>query len=298
MILLDIHNLIVEQQLKEQFAVWQEKNRLPTFNITLYDFDGVKWNLKNHGTNKNIIIISIHLPLDIIKWIKEYNGIEFLKKEYGDRICYGENDYHLEVTCDFSAEQQQDIDKLSLNVAMLRRHCFAAIFEHFFNHAKIEKPPKRIEEVMINYRSDESIFFRSSFERITVIFSIVFHEQEDMLLSRSFIHGLYEARQRQRQAPQVIFNDKQIPKEVENYYNKENLDDGRVFVTFVLEKRHFQERTKDNTVNLLHVLRNYLHYHIKSFKTCIHQHMQRKTDEFLKVLNRAKPSSYKQIKSV
>ncbi|KAI3378408.1 hypothetical protein SNEBB_010644 [Seison nebaliae] len=100
---------------------------------------------------------------------------------------------------------------------------------------------------------------------------------------------LYEARERQRQAPQVIFNDKQIPKEVENYYNKKNLDDGRIFVTFVLEKRHFQERTKNNTVNLLHVLRNYLHYHIKSFKTCIHQHMQRKTNEFLKVLNRAKP---------
>ncbi len=37
------------------------------------------------------------------------------------------------------------------------------------------------------------------------------------------------------------------------------------------------------------MLRNYLHYHLKCSKAYMHQRMREKTNEFLKVLNRAKP---------
>ncbi len=50
---------------------------------------------------------------------------------------------------------------------------------------------------------------------------------------------------------------------------------------------------RDNTIDMIHLFRNYLHYHIKCSKAYIHTRMRSKTAEFLKVLNRAKPDSNK-----
>lgn len=57
----------------------------------------------------------------------------------------------------------------------------------------------------------------------------------------------------------------------------------------VLTPRHISRATRDNTINLISMLRNYLHYHLKCSKAYMHQRMRAKTNDFLKVLNRAKP---------
>ena len=38
----------------------------------------------------------------------------------------------------------------------------------------------------------------------------------------------------------------------------------------VLYPRHISEQAQDNTINLIHTLRNYLHYHIKCSKVCLY----------------------------
>jgi actin related protein 2/3 complex subunit 2 len=53
--------------------------------------------------------------------------------------------------------------------------------------------------------------------------------------------------------------------------------------------RHINKLNRDNTINLISMLRNYLHYHLKCSKAYMHQRMRSKTSDFLKVLNRAKP---------
>lgn len=53
--------------------------------------------------------------------------------------------------------------------------------------------------------------------------------------------------------------------------------------------RHIKKENRDNTINLISMLRNYLHYHLKCSKAYMHQRMRAKTTDFLKVLNRAKP---------
>jgi actin related protein 2/3 complex subunit 2 len=53
--------------------------------------------------------------------------------------------------------------------------------------------------------------------------------------------------------------------------------------------RHFTKQNRDNTINMISMLRNYLHYHLKCSKAYMHQRMRAKTNDFLKVLNRAKP---------
>ena len=61
------------------------------------------------------------------------------------------------------------------------------------------------------------------------------------------------------------------------------------FFSTVLFPRHTNPQTRDNTINLIHMFRDYLHYHIKCSKAYIHSRMRAKTSDFLKVLNRARP---------
>lgn len=62
----------------------------------------------------------------------------------------------------------------------------------------------------------------------------------------------------------------------------------------VLTPRHIKKENRDNTINLISMLRNYLHYHLKCSKAYMHQRMRAKTNDFLKVLNRAKPEPKKE----
>ncbi len=57
----------------------------------------------------------------------------------------------------------------------------------------------------------------------------------------------------------------------------------------VLTPKHINKQNRDTTINLISMLRNYLHYHLKCSKAYMHQRMREKTNDFLKVLNRAKP---------
>ena len=83
------------------------------------------------------------------------------------------------------------------------------------------------------------------------------------------------------------------------------------FFFAVLFPRHTSKDTRDNTINLIHMFRDYLHYHIKVHlknltnhqkhvkvlslfqcsKAYIHSRMRAKTSDFLKVLNRARPEA-------
>ena len=48
------------------------------------------------------------------------------------------------------------------------------------------------------------------------------------------------------------------------------------YVTFVLFPRHTGPKVRDNTIDLIHTFRNYLHYHIKCSKAYMHQRMESK----------------------
>lgn len=82
---------------------------------------------------------------------------------------------------------------------------------------------------------------------------------------------------------------KEPPKELDGLKLgvKENLG----FVTFVLFPRHFAENRRFETISLIQTFRDYLHYHIKCSKAYMHSRMRAKVQDFLKVLNRAKPEA-------
>ena len=46
--------------------------------------------------------------------------------------------------------------------------------------------------------------------------------------------------------------------------------EGVGYITFVLFPRHTAAQTRDNTIDLIHLFRDYLHYHLKCSKAYIH----------------------------
>ena len=84
--------------------------------------------------------------------------------------------------------------------------------------------------------------------------------------------------------PQTLFS-QEPPLELQKYNAKTGPN--MYYLTFVLHPQHIQKA--DNTIDLIHSFRTYLHYHIKCSKAYLHQRMRAKTNEFLQVLNRAKP---------
>ncbi|KAK2152165.1 hypothetical protein LSH36_338g05011 [Paralvinella palmiformis] len=129
-------------------------------------------------------------------------------------------------------------------------------------------------------------------DRVTVIFSTQFKEEDDVVIGKEFV----ECRRHQQQAPQVLFSYKEPPLELQR--TDARTGDRIGYVTFVLFPRHIAPESMDNTINLIHTLRNYLHYHIKCSKAFIHSHMRAKTADLLKILNRARPEQVKDKKTI
>ena len=46
--------------------------------------------------------------------------------------------------------------------------------------------------------------------------------------------------------------------------------EGVGYITFVLFPRHTSKDTRNNTIDLIHLFRDYLHYHLKCSKAYIH----------------------------
>lgn len=109
----------------------------------------------------------------------------------------------------------------------------------------------------------------------------------------------------------MLYSVGEPPLELKNYSDA-RIGDNVGYITFVLFARHTNKKARDNTINLIHTFRDYLHYHIKcskvsgggallrsrryhfSLQAYMHSRMRAKTSDFLKVLNRARP----EVKSV
>jgi len=137
-------------------------------------------------------------------------------------------------------------------------------------------------------------------DRVTVVFSISFKDQDDIVLGNVF---LKEFKKNVGGAPAVDFTqgkdesgNPMVPGELKG---KTLPRDPTVsYVTFVLFDRHISEQKIKNTVDNLQMFRNFLHYHIKCAKSHLHTCMRNRVELLLKVLNRAKQDLPKEKKTI
>ncbi|XP_067649765.1 actin-related protein 2/3 complex subunit 2-like [Haliotis asinina] len=284
MILLEISNRIVEETLTTKFRNVLEGGKPDGVDITVADFDGVLYHISNPDGDKSKIMVSISLKF--YKDLQEHGADALIKRVYGSYLTSAEAGYNVSIVFDLDnipSDHEEQVKK----AALLKRNCFASVFEKYFDFQEQGEESKK--RAVIQYREDETMYVEAKKDRTTVIFSTIFKDDDDIVIGKVFMQEFKEGRRKYQQAPQVLFSHKEPPQELDN--TEARTGDNIGYITFVLFPRHTNKNARDNTINLIHTLRDYLHYHIKCSKAYIHQRMRAKTTDFLKVLNRARPEN-------
>ncbi len=119
--------------------------------------------------------------------------IQVLRREYGDLLVAPLEGYNVTLALDFNSQLPKgDSNEVWLplvrKIAMLKRNCFAAVFEKYFEYqAKQELATGNHKRAVIHYRDDETMYVDASADRVIVIFSTVFKDPDDNILGRVFM---------------------------------------------------------------------------------------------------------------
>jgi len=279
MILLEYNNRIIFETLERHIAAGDKKEIL---DVVLADFDGVKMRIATPNPDqKNIVTVSIQWSC--IQFLLKNGGTEDLKAIYGALLQpTPENGY--DVTLKFDVDNiPGDKAKFPELISLLKRHLLAAPFRKVFT--AVEKGQTH-PILVIDYRDGEAIYIKGDQDRVTVLYSINFKDQDDQVLAKTF---LQEFGKSLSGAPSVSYSQKEAPGELAGVPGVKE-GEGRGFVTFVLFKNHFSGARAVGSVNNLITFRDYLHYHIKCSKAHLHSRMRERVDILLQILNRAKPA--------
>ena len=63
-------------------------------------------------------------------------------------------------------------------------------------------------QAVIHYRDDETMYVEAKSDRVTVIFSTIFKDASDIILSEVFMREFREGRKAKATAPTVLFSNK------------------------------------------------------------------------------------------
>lgn len=283
MILLEQNNRIISELLELKFSNAKEGGKPDNVDAKFADFDGVVYHASNPDGDKTKIRLSI--TLKFFKELQEHGADALLRREYGAYLCAPEPGYNVSLLFDLTnlpADHTELIEKASA----LKRNCFASVFEKYFEFQEAGQEGQK--RAVINYREDETMYIEAKADRVTVIFSTIFKDPDDVIIGKVFLQEFREGRKASQTAPAVLYSLGEPPMELRDLPGA-RVGENVGYITFVLFPRHTNKKARDNTIDLIHTFRDYLHYHIKCSKVYMHSRMRSKTNDFLKVLNRARP---------
>eukprot|EP01114_Cavostelium_apophysatum_P011046 TRINITY_DN25219_c0_g1_i1.p1 TRINITY_DN25219_c0_g1~~TRINITY_DN25219_c0_g1_i1.p1 ORF type:complete len:314 (+),score=85.43 TRINITY_DN25219_c0_g1_i1:88-1029(+) len=282
MILLEYHNKIIEDTLIERLGVTDGK--WETLEAVIADFDGVTFHIFTDANNKGLLNISMNMKG--YRDMKSLGVDDIMKKFYPSNLTSTENGYDVTLQVDCS-KKPADIPKFAREIALVKRNALAAPFYKTFADIEAKKPAAPLIE--IKYRDDETIYLKQENDRLIVIFTVQFKDQDDVVFAKVFLQEYQDARKNPQMssAPSVMFSQKEPPLELKGVKNL-RVTEGQSFVSFVLHASHITGAKKEKTIDNIQTFRNYLHYHIKCSKAYMHTRMRNRVKTFLQVLNRAK----------
>jgi len=283
MILLEYHNKIIEDLLKDRYKEAKANpDKFEAIDMTIADFDAVVFHITTDAEAKNIIRISISVKC----WNElESSGVQdVLKRIYGAALVNTESGYNATLELDLN-KPPADLDKFIHDVALLKRNSFAAPFYKVFADVEAKKGGGLLIE--LNYRDDEALYIKPESDRAIVVFSIGFKDPDDIIFAKVFLQEYADARKTMSNAPSVTYSQKEPPLELKGVKNLKT-GDAQGYVSFVLFAPHVSGNKKEKTIDNIQTFRNYLHYHIKCSKAFIHTRMRNRVRTFLQVLNRAR----------
>nr|CAH8866550.1 unnamed protein product [Trichobilharzia regenti] len=156
MIFLEILNRAVEESLLYRFENAKNGLKFEKFDQTLADFDGALYRIHSVPNDRAKIIVS--LTLNFFKELQEHGTNEVLKREYAQYLLSQPED-GCSVSLLYDLENlPEDYSLLAQKAALLKRNCFAAVFEKFFEFQALgEEAIGGCKTAVIHYRPDETL---------------------------------------------------------------------------------------------------------------------------------------------
>nr|CAG4640934.1 EOG090X07NU [Eulimnadia texana] len=238
MILLEINNKIVEDTLTVKIKNALAGNKPESVNVTLADFDGVLFHISNPDGNKSKVQVSISLKF--FKDLQEHGADELLKREYGALLTAPEDGYNISVVIDLE-NIPSDWEEVVRKIGLLKRNCFASVFEKYFEFQ--ERGEEGHKRAVIHYRDEETMYVEAKADRVTVVFSTVFRDEDDVVLGKVFLQELREGRRASHTAPKSSSRTGSL----RSSYRTLTLD-------FISSKAYIHSRMRAKTSDFLKVL--------------------------------------------
>jgi len=283
MILLPNSNPIIENTLQKLISKAGAGKKRDQVTVAIADFDGCQFCIQT-SKERNMVTVSVQWSL-LKENIMEQSGLTSrLQAIYGDLMTSPQSGYDLSLQ--FNLDQlPPDSAELPKKIALLKRNILSVPFLQLFE--SVSSGQKSTAVVVVPYRSNEAIYIKPDADRAIVIFSIYFHDKDDIVYGKVFLQEFADARKTMNAAPSVNFSQKEAPLEIKGTKGVAEGDD-QGFVSFGLFKGHVAGARAQQTVDILQMFRNYLHYHIKCSKAFMHTRMRNRVNTLLQVLNRAK----------
>ncbi|UJR23825.1 hypothetical protein I4U23_026801 [Adineta vaga] len=218
MIILEVHNRIIEELLTVQIETFLRKEKLVEIKTNIVDFDGALYFV----TQTRDSPFTVSIKLKFFQELEQYGTDEILRREYGDLLVTPLEGYNATLSFDIATQlskgEANDVwSPIVRKISMLKRYCFAAVLEKYFDFQSKQLPATTNQKrAVIHYREDETMYVNASSDRVTVIFSTVFKDPDDNVIGRVFMEGLRERRQQFQQAPQVIVSYRTPPEELKD----------------------------------------------------------------------------------
>jgi len=290
MILLDFNNGIIFETLKEHLS--RPADRREGFDVTLADFDGVQVHIVSPADN--LAIVNISLRWRCIGELLANGGREEVKKIYGSHMQENpEEGYDLTFTLQRDSVSGAEVEKTAERYSYLKRNVLSQPFLRIFKSVANKSPITGCTR--IQYRDDESFYIKTEGDRAMVVYSIRFRDPDDQKFAKVFLSEFADARKSMRGVPSVTFSQRDPPLDLQGVDGVES-GDNVGFVSFVLFDQHLVPNNINRTINLVQIFRNYLHYHIKCSKAYLHDRMRTRVEQWLQVINRARPEVEKEKK--
>lgn len=301
MIFLSHENEIVKKALVDRFSQIAElaelgkdpaePGALAPFRSSLADFDGVSWLLESGTAAIPATCISVSLIIPCWADLLTAGAIEALEEEFGkDSLCPDTvPGYSFTMMFDFMSPPWEP-EVLVAKVTRTRRTVLGAPFTTYFN-ALAAGATAGLDAVKIDFRLRESFFVIPRPDRVVVVFSIDFDDVTDRAMARVIATEFAEAsRTNTEGAPPVQFRPPTEPPAELEGVDVPVLPTSVGFISFGVQAQHINTPHKlKNTVDLLSMFRNYIHYHIKAAKSYLQMRMRLRVDAMLDVLNQAIP---------
>lgn len=183
-------------------------------------------------------------------------------------------------------EREAKADVVATRYAVFKRDFVSAPIRKAMN-AVLAGKGDTVKPCQIDYRSNESFFVFPSKTDVSVTLEVDFASQEDKAMARIFLLELKDCKRAVKNAPGVMFHDKQPPQTVVKAFPKALHDTSNGAVTLSVNTEHLKKGIEEPLTQLIG-FRQFLHFNMHGIKIQLHSTMRRRVETIELIIKKAR----------